>query len=137
MHRGNSCGWVFVLNKLLCSPVAWWWCNGDTGSFDQTAEPDRSSCTRTWVADIQDMVGSSPVKSSKQLKYFQIDDSSIDAASTVEELINHTRDEEFLFGGDILEISMFLKRCNSMIYWRFQSFLNSVYSRYLGDFNVS
>ena len=52
---------VFVFNLLLCSPVAWWWCNGDTGSFDQSAEPDRSACTRTWVGEIQNMVGVSLV----------------------------------------------------------------------------
>ena len=48
----------FLFLTTCCPfPVAWWWCNGETGSFDQTAEPDRSSCTRTWVADIENMVG--------------------------------------------------------------------------------
>ena len=113
-----SC-WVFVFNLLLCSPVAWWWCNGDTGSFDQSAEPDRSACTRTWVGDIQNMVGVSPVRHWKLLKSFQIDNSSINASSIVRELINHTRDEEYLFGGDILEISKFLKRCLSTEFFFF------------------
>ena len=47
----------------------------------------------------------------KLLKSFQIDNTSINATSIVEELINHTRNEHYLFGGDILEISKFLKRC--------------------------
>ena len=78
--------------------------------FDQTQQPDRSSCTRTWVADIENMVSLFCNYLEFKSKYFQIHDSSIAATEIVEELIKRLRGENLLFGGDILDITQLLKR---------------------------
>ena len=48
------------------------------------------------------------------------------------ELINHTRDEEYLFGGDILEISKFLKRCQSTKFF-FSDIFFSLGEKFAGE----
>ena len=78
--------------------------------FDQTQQPDRSSCTRTWVADIENMVSLLYNDVEFKSKYFQIHNSSIAATEIVEELIRNLRRESLLFGGDILDITKLLKR---------------------------
>ena len=78
--------------------------------FDQTQQPDRSSCTRTWVADIENMVSLLCNYVEFKSKYFQIYDSNIAATEIVEELIKRLREENLLFGGDILDITQLLKR---------------------------
>ena len=78
--------------------------------FDQTQQPDRSSCTRTWVADIENMVSLLCIYLQFKSKYFQIHDSSTAATEIVEELIRNLRRESLLFGGDILDITQLLKR---------------------------
>ena len=77
--------------------------------FDQTQQPDRSSCTRTWVADIENMVSLLCIYVQFESTYFQIH-SSIAATEIVEELIRNLRRESLLFGGDILDITQLLKR---------------------------
>ena len=49
------------------------------------------------------------------------------------ELINHTRDEEYLFGGDILEISKFLKRCLSTKFFFLISPFFSLGEKFAGE----
>ena len=62
------------------------------------------------MADIENMVSLLCIYLEFKSKYFQIHDSSIAATEIVEELIKRLREENLLFGGDILDITQLLKR---------------------------